>query len=116
MATSDVKFCQECGSKNAVDQKFCGECGYNFDASTEIKPVKTTEEKTGMALGIISLVLSIFGLSCFPVLGSIAAVITGFMTSDRKTNIFARAGIVIGFIGICIGLIGVFILIWWRIA
>ncbi|MCE7746139.1 MAG: hypothetical protein GPJ52_13490 [Candidatus Heimdallarchaeota archaeon] len=116
MATSEIKYCQKCGSQNPVDKKFCGECGFSFEGKVETKPTRSTEEKTGLATGIISFVLSLFGLSCFPVLGSIAAVILGFMTSDRKTNNFARAGIIIGFIGISIGIFGIFLLIWWRIA
>ncbi len=114
MSSGDVKYCQNCGSKNPIEQKFCGECGKTFNGSTKEK--MSTEQKTGMAQGIISFVLSLFGLSCLPFLGSIAAVITGFMTADRKTNNFAKAGIIIGFVGISLGIIGILIGIYAALA
>ncbi len=106
MALNDVKFCPECGSKNSSDKKFCGDCGASFEAAIKTaqptQPTKTTEEKSSFSLGVVSLIASILGLSCFPLLGSFVAVITGFLTTDWKSDKFAVAGIIIGFISIAV--------------
>ncbi|MHA1556099.1 MAG: zinc-ribbon domain-containing protein [Candidatus Heimdallarchaeota archaeon] len=119
MTLTDVKYCPECGSKNSLDKNFCGSCGASFETKPTPAPAVTTaatptitqtptttpetaEEKTGIALGVVSLVFSILGFSCLPIFGSIVAIITGFLTSGWKNNKFALAGIIIGFIGLAV--------------
>jgi len=99
MTLTDVKYCPECGSKNSLDKNFCGSCGASFEtkpvstptpavttATTPTTTPKTTEEKPGAALGYVSLAFSILGMCCFPILGSIVAIITGFLTAKWKDN------------------------------
>lgn len=66
-------------------------------------------------LAIVSLVAGILGLSLFPFLGSIVAVISGIMArreiQDSAGTLggegLATAGLVLGWIGIGLGVIGV---------
>lgn len=71
----------------------------------------TTTTPPNHSLAIVSLVLSILGLiSVLPVIGSIGAVITGYIALDeiRKNpsqysgENLARAGLILGWIGIAI--------------
>ncbi len=80
--------------------------------------------KPNSSMAIVSLVMGILGLSLLPILGSIVAVITGYMArneiSQSMGNLggegLATAGLVLGWVGIgltvlglCIG--GAFLLI-----
>lgn len=65
-------------------------------------------------LAIISLIMGIAGFSFLPLLGSIAAIITGYMARKETRAIpptaggdgMATAGIVMGWIQIALGVIG----------
>lgn len=92
MATSNVKYCQECGSKNPSDQKFCGECGFNFDKPQIVKEKGPSAIEKGSSLGIVSLVTAILGFTCLPGIGLIIAMITGYITPNPKENTYAKAG------------------------
>lgn len=66
-------------------------------------------------MALISLIAGILGLTIFPFLGSIAAVITGSMARKEITasagaetgDGMAMAGLVMGWIGIGLGIIGI---------
>ena len=66
------------------------------------------------SMAIVSLVAGILGLTFFPRLGSIAAVITGYMARKEIEQSLgalsgaglATAGLVLGWIGIALGAIG----------
>ena len=94
--SKNAKYCESCGGKNKADAKFCDDCGKPFD-----KPEKTTGDKPsrvseGVGLEIVSLISSILGFTCFPVIGLIVAIITGLMSPNPKENKYAKAGITIG--------------------
>lgn len=88
--------------KNKAAAKFCDDCGKPFD-----KPEKTTGDKPsrvseGVGLEVVSLVSSILGFTCFPVIGLIVAIITGLMSPNPKDNKYAKAGITIGSLGLIV--------------
>jgi hypothetical protein len=65
-------------------------------------------------LALISLIAGILGISFFPVVGSIIAVITGQMAKNEIRESagtlggegLAQAGVILGWIGIALGVIG----------
>ena len=65
-------------------------------------------------LAVISLVMGILGLTIFPTIGSIAAVITGYMakkeiresSGSQGGEGMATAGLIMGWIGIGLGVLG----------
>lgn len=100
--SKNVKYCESCGAKNKTAAKFCDDCGKPFD-----KPEKTTGDKPsrvseGVGLEVVSLVSSILGFTCFPVIGLIVAIITGLMSPNPKENKYAKAGIMIGSLGLIV--------------
>ncbi len=100
--SKNVKYCESCGGKNKTAAKFCDDCGKPFD-----KPEKTTGDKPsrvseGVGLEVVSLVTSILGFTCLPGIGFIIAVITGLMSPNPKENKYAKAGIIIGSLGLIV--------------
>lgn len=100
--SKNVKYCESCGAKNKTAAKFCDDCGKPFD-----KPEKTTGDKPsrvseGVGLEVVSLVTSILGFTCLPGIGFIIAVITGLMSPNPKENKYAKAGIIIGSLGLIV--------------
>ena len=100
--SKNVKYCESCGAKNKTAAKFCDDCGKAFD-----KPEKTTGDKPsrvseGVGLEVVSLITSILGFTCLPGIGFIIAVITGLMSPNPKENKYAKAGIIIGSLGLIV--------------
>ncbi len=100
--SKNAKYCESCGAKNKVAAKFCDDCGKPFD-----KPEKTTGDKPsrvseGVGLEVVSLITSILGFTCLPGIGFIIAVITGLMSPNPKDNKYAKAGIIIGSLGLIV--------------
>lgn len=90
--------------------------------STQTPPGDISPAVPTSSLAIISLIAGILGLSLFPILGSVVAVITGPMARREIRESggtlggdgLATAGLVLGWIGIgltVIGLCGVFVVI-----
>ncbi|MBK5112110.1 MAG: zinc-ribbon domain-containing protein [Candidatus Heimdallarchaeota archaeon] len=110
--SKSTKYCESCGAKNKADAKFCDDCGKPFD-----KPEKTTGDKPsrvseGVGLEVVSLVTSILGFTCLPLIGFVIAIITGLMSTNPKENKYAKAGIMIGSLGLIVpffvlGIIGI---------
>ena len=83
----------------------------SYDTPSEGMPYSVPN--SGMA--IVSLIAGILGLTFFPVIGSIVAVITGYMAQKeiresagaKGGSGMATAGLVMGWIGIGLMLIGI---------
>jgi len=66
-------------------------------------------------MAVVSLVAGILGLSLFPFIGSIVAVITGNMAKNEIRDSrgalggegLAKAGVILGWIGIVLGILGI---------
>lgn len=67
------------------------------------------------SMAVVSLVAGILGLSLFPFIGSIVAVITGNMAKNEIRDSrgalggegLAKAGVILGWIGIILGILGI---------
>ncbi|HUT81019.1 MAG TPA: hypothetical protein VMZ29_07435 [Candidatus Bathyarchaeia archaeon] len=102
MPEENVKFCETCGHKNEKTAKFCNGCGKSFGKQT--KTIATEDGSSlaekGSGLGLISLVSSITGFTCLPIIGFIVAIITGLLAPNPKENKYSKVGIFIGSIGL----------------
>lgn len=82
--------------------------------SSELHPGSTSTPVPNSSLAIISLIAGILGLTFFPFLGSIVAIITGMMARKEITQSggalggdgLATAGLVMGWIGIGLAALG----------
>lgn len=84
--------------------------------NTDMKETTAAYTPSTHGLAIVSLVLSILGLMpVLPVVGSIGGIVTGFIARkeirarpDLHTGEgFAKAGVILGWIGLAIGLLAV---------
>lgn len=72
------------------------------------------QSSSDSAMAIVSLVTGILGLTFFPIVGSIIAVITGYMARSEIRNSggalggenFATVGLVLGWIGVGLAVVG----------
>lgn len=82
--------------------------------SEQIPSSNTTYSLPNSSMAIVSLVAGILGLTFFPLLGSIVALVTGSMAKKEILNSqgslggegMARAGTILGWIGVALSLIG----------
>jgi hypothetical protein len=122
-------FCPECGASNPDEAQFCEECGapLNLAPPEEVpselpavpptpptRPTSTGEPPTS-GLAIAALVLGILGvIQVLPIVGSALALLFGYMARsdirDRPLSLsgagLATAGIVLGWIGVGIWVLG----------
>jgi type II secretory pathway pseudopilin PulG len=99
-----MAFCQKCGTQLPDGAKFCGVCGKPLGQSSFDQPQKTN------GLAIASLILGIVTLAG---LGSLLAIVFGFIANSRidrsdgreKGKGLAIAGIVLGFLGLAFALL-----------
>ncbi len=97
--SKNEKYCESCGSKNDIKAKFCDDCGKPFDKpkKEEAKPSRVSE---GAGLEVVSLISSILGFTCLPIIGFVIAIVTGLMSENPKENKYAKVGIFIGSLGL----------------
>lgn len=80
---SNIKFCPECGSSNAVSDDFCSECGYNFKARADDTVISTPTNKRHSGI-IISIIICI-------VIVVIGAGVYYYLDTDSKETEVAEA-------------------------
>jgi hypothetical protein len=107
------KLCESCGTKNDVSAKFCDDCGKPFDKPKKEEEAKPSRVSEGAGLEVVSLVSSILGFACLPLIGFVIGIITGLMSENPKENKYAKAGIMIGSLGLIVpflilGIVGIF--------
>lgn len=100
-----MAFCANCGSETPDQAAACPRCGHPAQS-----PVAGPQRTDGGA--IVSLVLGILGIFPFPLVLSIVALILGRRARARIARDpsldgagLARAGIVLGWIGIVVGVV-----------
>ncbi len=100
--SKNVKYCESCGEKNEAKAKFCDGCGKSFSKSKKTDKDTSPSTEKGSGLEVISLVSSILGFTCLPIIGLILAIIIGSMSPNPKENKYTKAGITIGSLGLII--------------
>lgn len=115
--TATVPFCANCGRDLSPAAIACPNCGHPGPAAgTAVVAVPPGKHTEGFA--IASLTCGIVGLFAVPIVGSILAIV--FASTARKriaqdSNLtgadMARAGMIIGWIGVVLGIVGVLFLI-----
>ncbi len=100
--STNVKYCESCGGKNKKKAKFCDDCGKPFDKSEKTTEAKPSRLEGGSGLEVISLVTSILGFTCLPVIGLIIAIVTGLLSPNPKENKYAKTGVTIGSFGLIV--------------
>lgn len=83
--------------------------------SYEYPPPQVSSSSQNSTLAIVSLIMGILGLTFLPTIGSIVAVITGYMAQKEIRQSsgslsgqgLATAGLVMGWIGIALSLVGI---------
>ncbi|MBN1328602.1 MAG: DUF4190 domain-containing protein [Candidatus Heimdallarchaeota archaeon] len=128
-------YCPFCGSDVEANNQFCPNCGASMTAvktpspqpeqpypTTQPYPTaqpytqQTTTYVTAQrpqqdSLGTLSLVFAILSFFCLGTIGSIVAIICGHIAKSRGSNGSATAGLIIGYIGLVLSVVGIVIYI-----
>lgn len=114
-------FCPNCGTENAKGSTVCQSCGASLTfqplAQATVRPASTS------GLATASLTFGILGLTLLPTLGSIVAVVFGYMAKSEINSSAGRlegsglatAGLVLGYIGLGLALLGVLAGVLWGL-
>ncbi len=112
-------YCRYCGNEINDDALFCSKCGQPtgnapvpYDQTSAQPYDEPSAQPAPDGYAIASLVLGILGLVALPLIGGILAVVFGNIS--RKNNgptTMARAGWIMGIIGIVLGVVVVAIII-----
>ncbi|MHA1122190.1 MAG: zinc-ribbon domain-containing protein [Candidatus Heimdallarchaeota archaeon] len=145
--SQNSKHCQYCGSAIESGSQFCQNCGASISggagpskpaqpAHTPMPPQESygttpayeqptstvyASQKKDDSSGLISLIFGILGcVGILPCIGSIIAIFMGHSAKRKGESQYASIGVILGYIGIClyviggiIGLILWFTGIWW---
>jgi membrane protein YqaA with SNARE-associated domain len=108
--------CPNCGTENAEVSTICQSCGASLTLSAHQPPAQAAVRPAPTSgLATASLIFGILGLTLLPTLGSIVAVILGYMAKSEINskagqlggNDLATAGLVLGYIGLGLTLLGI---------
>jgi len=117
-------FCPNCGTENTEGSTICQSCGASLTSPAPQLPMQATVRPAPTSgLATASLIFGILGLTLLPTLGSIVAVILGYMAkSDINSSAgqlegsgLATAGLVLGYIGLGLALLGVLAGVLWGL-
>lgn len=109
-------FCSNCGTENAEGSTVCQSCGASLTSPASQPPAQAIMRPTPTSgLATASLIFGILGLTLLPTLGSIVAVILGYMAKSEiessagqlEGSSLATAGLVLGYIGLGLALLGI---------
>ena len=112
-----MPFCANCGRDLSPAAVACPNCGHPGPAATTtVIPFAPSKRTEGFA--IASLVCGIVGFFAVPLIGSVLAIVFGSAARRRiadDENLtgaeMARAGIIIGWIGLVLGILAIVFLI-----
>jgi hypothetical protein len=111
-----VPFCANCGRDLSPAAVTCPNCGHPGPAAGTVAVASPTRRTEGFA--IASLVCAISGLFAVPIVGGILAIVFGTTARRRIAQDptlggaeMARAGIIVGWIGVVVTLLAVLFLI-----
>jgi hypothetical protein len=101
-----VAFCSNCGTQLSDDAPTCPQCGH---PQTPARPAARRQESSAIA----SLILGILGIITCPVILSIPAIILGNQAKQKISQDptlegegLARAGVILGWVGVGLGALG----------
>jgi hypothetical protein len=109
-------FCPNCGTENAEESTICQSCGEALTSPAPQPPAQATVHSAPTSgLATASLIFGILGLTLLPTLGSVVAVILGYMAKGEINSSagqlegsgLATAGLVLGYIGLGLALLGI---------
>jgi len=130
--SQNVNHCPFCGSAIEGGAQFCPNCGASISGDAgPSKPAQPayspppqesygttpayeqptttvyTSQKKDDSTGIISLIFGILGCIGFlPCIGSIVAIVLGHNAKSKGESQYASIGLILGYIGICLYVIG----------
>lgn len=108
--------CPDCGTENAEGSTICQSCGASLTLPAHQPPAQATVRPAPTSgLATASLIFGILGLTLLPTLGSVVAVILGYMAKSEINSAagqvegsgLATAGLVLGYIGLGLTLLGI---------
>lgn len=117
-------FCPNCGTENAEGSTICQSCGASLSALVAQPMAQATARPAPTSgLATASLIFGILGLTLLPTLGSIVAVILGYMAKSEinssagklEGSSLATAGLVLGYIGLGLALLGIVVGVLWGL-
>jgi len=117
-------FCPNCDTENAEGNTVCQSCGASLISPASQPPAQAIMRPTPTSgLATASLIFGILGLTLLPTLGSIVAVILGYMAKSEIDNSagqlegssLATAGLVLGYIGLGLALLGLVVGVLWGL-
>jgi hypothetical protein len=106
-------FCPNCGTENAEGSTTCQSCGTSLTSHPLAQATASPAPTSGLATA--SLIFGILGLTLLPTLGSVVALILGYMAKSEinssagqlEGGSLATAGLVLGYIGLGLTLLGI---------
>jgi len=117
-------FCPNCDTENAEGNTVCQSCGASLISPASQPPAQAIMRPTPTSgLATASLIFGILGLTLLPTLGSIVAVILGYMAKSEidssarqlEGSSLATAGLVLGYIGLGLALLGLVVGVLWGL-
>ena len=117
-------FCPNCGTENTEGSTICQSCGASLTWPAPQLPMQATVRPAPTSgLATASLIFGILGLTLLPTLGSIVAVILGHMAKSEidssagqlEGSSLAAAGLVLGYIGLGLALLGLVVGVLWGL-
>jgi hypothetical protein len=109
-------YCTRCGAALAQGAAYCGSCGAPVGAGVQASAYVSTGETNGKALA--SLLCGIGGFVLIPVVLSVLALVFGYGAQREMAERpgqsgagLAKAGIILGWIGLAVAALGVFMVV-----
>ena len=115
-----MNFCPQCGTKIVASWNVCPNCGHNLKSElvnqqptydripketySQQKPQYQVRQRSNNTNGIVALIFGLLGLfGVIPVIGSIIGIVLGAVGKNKDDDPrMAKAGLIIGIIGIVI--------------
>ena len=113
----DTKVCPRCAEHIKRDALVCRFCGYDYAAAVAPPPPPQYAPAPNYGTNGYAIASLVLGIVWIGGLGSLLAVIFGFMARGQIKNTDGRqGGNGMAVAGIVLGIVGVVLTVWWYIA